>query len=191
MMFDLQPSALPNGYGDSILPLAIARAWVREDSTEFDAVISVCRDIAISMVEQYTQLSLAQRTGLVVRFDHFGDDMRIPVGPAASLAVTAISYIDANGAQISLSSGDWRTARGGYLVPGIGKSWPSVASDVAVTFSAGYAANACPAALVGGVRLMTAHLYDRRDALLSEGIEGDVPTGVLMFCRPWREGGGV
>lgn len=191
MMFDLEPSALPNGYGDAILPLAAARAWVREDGTEHDAIITACRDIAISMVEQYTQLALGPRTGLIVRFDEFGDGMRIPIGPAANVDVTALSYVDAEGARIDMVAGDWRVRRGGVLAPGIGKSWPAGASDVAVTFSSGFPGALCPSALIAGVRLMTAHLYDRRDALLSEGIEGDVPTGVLVFCRPWRESSGL
>lgn len=187
MLLALVPAALPDGYGDALLPLAAARTWLRVDGGEEDDLIAVLRDIAVDAVERYVNCRLAPVPNMVARFDGFGPRMRLGWGPASTVAVASIAYADAGGGSVEMGAGSWRVGVDGSILPAVGRGWPSAGGDVTVTFTAGYPAGACPPSLIGGVKLMLTTLYQHRDALMSEGLEAAVPAGVVMACRHLRE----
>src|SRR3546814_7862521 len=116
-------------------------------------MIKALRNASIDMVQQYSGTRLNLTTGMVARFDNFGEGMRAGVGPAASVDVTAVSYVDTAGTVINMGATDWPGGVDGRLLPAIGASWTGAAGPVTVTFSAGFAVAQCPGALVSAVQL--------------------------------------
>lgn len=188
MLFHLTPSAPAEGYGEALLPLAAAKAHLRieSDITADDDLIAALRDAAINMVEQYCGLRLAVQTGLVARFAGFGSGMRMGIGPASTVTVQSVSYVDATGSSVALASADWRVAVDGGLEPGIGRSWPVASGPVSVTFSAGYPSGAAPSPLITAAKMFLAHLYANREAVVAGVVSGEVPMGFKMLCSSYR-----
>jgi len=189
MLFTLSPSAMPAGYGEALLPLDALKAHLGVFADDDFELIAALRDVAIDAVEQYAQLRLARRTDMLITFDRFDPRMRLSVGPTASLQVTAIDYVDANGAAQSIADGVWRVAPDARLLPAIGTSWPAGATDVAVTFSAGFESGACPPGLIHAAKMFAAHLYANREAVTYSGLSvsaAEVPYGFAMLCDQYR-----
>lgn len=188
MLFTLTPSAWPEGYGEALLPLDDAKAWLRLDGDDEDALVGVLRDASINAVEQYANLKLAPVSDQVATFEEFGERMRIGIGPVATFAVTAIRYVDLNGEPGAIDAGGWRIDRAGGLMPAVGTTWPAGASAVEVTYSAGYPAAACPPALIQAARMMLAHLYRNRAAITvgSSAAALELPLGFTMLCDQYR-----
>lgn len=187
MLFSITPGALPEGYGDGIVTLGQVKAWCRVLHDDDDALLAIVRDMAIDLVEKAGNLWLGPRTGQVATFAGFGPGMRIGIGPAAALSITAISYLDSAGASTSIASGGWAVDAGGGIVPApAGTWWPRCAGAVTVTFNAGFADGTLPAALKGAVLMFAANLYANRETLLAEGYSGDVPAGIMAAISPYR-----
>lgn len=188
MLFTLSPVAMEDGYGEAILPLADAKAHLRvEDDDSEDDLIAALRDASIDMVQQYTSLRLGRTEGIVATFEGFGRCMRMGVGPASTVEVTGVSYIDSAGAQVDLVAGEgWQVGVGGALLPAFGATWPMTGGKVIVTFSAGYEPGSCPPSLVSAAKLMLGHLYANREAVVSSGASGELPLGVTTLCNLYR-----
>lgn len=187
MLFTLTPSAPVDGYGEALLPLADVKAHLRfeGDDTDEDALLGALRDAAINMVEQYTGLRLAPVTGIVATLDGFAPKISLGVGPAFSVAVTAISYRQGS-ADIALASTAWQVRAGGYLCPLAGSCWPAADGGVTVTFNAGYPAGQCPPVLIHAAKMMLAHLYLNREAVINGVVTNELPLGFTMLCGQYR-----
>ncbi len=187
MLFQITPSAVPDGYGETLLPLAACKAWLAVLEDDFDDLIGALRDAAIDTVEQYTGCYLAPRTGLIATFAGFDGSgpMRLGRGPEASVAVQAVDYLDASGAAVAMDAGAWRWTVAG-LRPAIGTAWPADASEIAVTFSAGFPTGACPAGLLAAAKMFVAHLFTNREAVVTQGAAGELPLGFRMLCDQHR-----
>lgn len=184
MLFQLTPSAMPEGYGEALLPLVAAKAWLGVYHDDQDALIEALRDAGVDMTERYTSRYLAPREGLVIEFAGFGAGMRIPYGPAP--VVTGIAYLDADGAEASIADGEWRVGVGGCLLPALGARWPVSSGTVSVTFDAGYAAGACPDGLLTAAKMFMSHLWVSGDAIAAEGLEGKLPGGFVAVAGMFR-----
>ncbi len=186
MLFELKPGLVPEGYGESILSLAAAKAHCRVLTTDYDDLIAALRDAAVDAVEQMTAMYLAPRTGLVWEGAGFGPAMVLGKGPNAD--ITAIDYDDATGTVVSLSAGDWRIGPHGRVLPGIGTSWPSdCAGTVRITFDAGLEdGDGRRASLTAAVRMLVAHFYDNREAVITGSIAVNVPMGVQTIVNLHR-----
>lgn len=188
MLFHVSPTALPEGYGDALLPLAACKAHLGlpAEADEFDGLIEALRDAAIDGVEQYANLYLGRRTGLEAVFSGFGPGMRLGRGPVGSLAITTVAYLDGDSSPVSLVTGGWRLGVDDGLLPAIGTAWPVSHGPVTVTFDAGYPAGACPAGLLLAAKMFVAFLFANREALASDGLTGDLPGGVIWWCDRYR-----
>lgn len=186
MLFTLVPTSIDDAYGEAILTLAQAKAHLHVDASDEDDLIKALRNASIDMVQQYSGTRLKLTTGLLARFAGFGDSMRAGIGPAATVGVTAVSYVDTTGATVNLTSTDWRVGVDGRLLPAIGASWPEAGGPVTVTFSAGFAAGQCPGALVSAVKLMLGHLFANREAVVTSGTVSELPLGVQSLCDLYR-----
>ena len=185
MLFELKPGLVPEGYGESILSLAAAKAHCRVLTTDDDDLIEALRDAAVDAVEQMTMKYLAPRTGLIWVGAGFGADMVLGKGPDAD--ITAIEYDDTAGVVQTLDAGAWRIGVHGRILPAVGTSWPSdCGGEVRITFDAGFAAGAVPGALVAAVRMLTVHFYDNREAVITGSIAVDVPFGVQQLVNLHR-----
>lgn len=187
MRFTLDPFALSAGYVEGVLPLAEVKAHlsIEPSETEFDTLLAVYAAAAVDQVERYCEVAMGPKTNLVWRAESIPARLVLPVRPIA--AVTAVSYLDSNGETVAGVPGDLRITAGGEVVPVAGKSWPSnVGGGVALTFSAGFAAGACPPALKQAARMFAAHLFANREAVITGTISGEIPLGFRMLCSPFR-----
>lgn len=184
MHFELQPAALPSGYCDGILPLAAAKAHCRVTHVAEDDLIEALRDAAIDLVERMSGLSIGERTGLLWVGAGFGPVMRLSPGPVT--AVTGIAYDGPTG-EVTLTSDDWRLGPHGRLLPAYGTDWPAdCEGNVRVTFNAGYGSTTRPSALLSAVRMMTAHMYENREAVAGGQARMEVPLGVRQMVNAVR-----
>lgn len=186
MLFTLNPVDLVADYGEGILSLADAKAHLGVLANDDDDLIAVLRDASIDAVEKYCNVRLSRIEGMVARFEGFGAGMRLGVGPEATVEVTAISYIDSDGEPASVTSGDWRLDVLGRIIPAVGKSWPSTYGPVTVTFTAGYTNANRPASLVQAAKMMLAHLYIQREAVITGTISSEAPLGFVWLCDRHR-----
>lgn len=186
MLFSLAPGAMPDGYGEALLSLDDAKIHLRVDGDDEDGLIAALRDASIDLVEQYSKQFLGPRTGVTQRFEGFGCRMVLAMGPHDTIDVTGVAYVDSAGGDASLSDGDWRITVDGLLVPALNAAWPASYGPVTVTYDAGYAVGEAPGALMSAVRLFLGHLYQNREAVLSDGSEGEIPAGVRARCRSYR-----
>ena len=186
MHFELQPGILPVDYGEGILSLADAKAHCRVLGSHDDDLIAALRDSAVDLVEQMTNLYLARRTGLTWYGSGFGPRMVLGRGPAT--VVTGVSYIGEGGVVTPIATNGWQVAPGGRVLPAFGACWPAdIEGGVTIIFDAGFTDVAREAAgLVTAVRMMTAHLYDNRDAVVTGTIATEVPLGVKALCASRR-----
>lgn len=178
---------MPAGYGDAVLPIAAAKLHCRVSHDDEDDLIGALRDAAVDLIEQMSSVYLNPRTGLIWTGAGFGPSMRLGVGPVS--AVTAISYVDASGADVALDSGAWRLGPRGEVLPAIGTEWPlDCAGPVTVTFNAGLATAATGPGprLVQAVRMMLAHFYDQREAVTGASVRMEVPLGVRQLVSSAR-----
>lgn len=188
MLFTLTPIDVAEGYGEGILPLADAKRHLRVDADfeDDDPLIEVLRDAAIDAVEKYCNIRLTETVGMVARFADFGPGMRAGIGPAASVLVTGVSYVDSAGEAAAIDAGGWQLDVLGNLLPALNTAWPTSYGPVTVTFTAGYTAANRPPALVQAARFMLAHLYAHREAVVSSGLGGELPMGFRFLCDQYR-----
>lgn len=158
-------TALAPADGDSILPLADARAHLNltADDSYHDTAVIALRDAAIDFVEGYSGKALSQRM-FIWSFDRFTSVIDLPIGPAAA-DDAAIRYYASDGADTALVDGDWFIGRG-RVVAASGKTWPyanGFPGGVRITFKAGYATAAdIPPMLLAGVKLAMTSLFEDR-----------------------------
>jgi hypothetical protein len=98
---------------------------------------------------------------LEARLDAFTAEMELPFPPVA--AIVSVKYIDADGAEQTMGSGDYYLA-GRKLMLTPGKSWPSAraqAEAVRIRYDAGY--EAIPPNIKSAILLMTGDQYRHRD----------------------------
>jgi uncharacterized phiE125 gp8 family phage protein len=177
-----------------------AKAHLRVDFDTDDDLITAQLAAAVSAVEKMSGRILAERA-LTYRLNEFplNGSMQIvlPVDPVVS--VESVDYVDADGADQSIvvtaspGDGGFRTVAGEpyMLLPERGASWPSSDDQpgaVVVRFTAGYGGDAgdAPAELDAAVLMMTAHLYQNREAVITGTISTEIPLGVQAMCFPFR-----
>lgn len=191
MIFELLHSAMPDGYGEDLLPLALAKAHLglMADDTDDDALVAALRDAAIDYVEQHCGLFLGPREDVTWLAEQFPgrDSTPIILGARPGVVLVSISWKDSSGAAVSGTLADFRVSQHGEVLPAIGKTWPGdVGGGVTITFDAGFAANSAPPTLIHAARLMLGHLWIHREAVISSGAAGETPLGVAQLCSRWR-----
>lgn len=187
MRYELAPYALPDGYGESIIPLTAAKAHLHVDP-DFDLdddLIAAMRDASIDMVQKYCSVLLAENTDLIWKSDHLQSPLNLGAAPVQE--ITTITYVDCDGEDASMDVADVRIAALGEVKPAVGKSWPAnVGGDVNITFTAGYAAGEIPSALIAAAKLFLGHLYANREAVLVGTIASSLPMGFENLCGLYR-----
>lgn len=188
MMIELLHSPYPDGYGEDLLPLDQCKAHLAVMADDQDDLISVLRDAAIEVVEQYCSVRLLETEGLVLRADAFPIRTgALILGARPVKEITAVKWTARGGAEVDGGVASFRLATHGDLLPAFGSSWPSdVAGGLEITFTAGYPAGAAPRALLHAVKMFMAHLWAHREAVIDSGSAGEVPFGVTMLCGPYR-----
>lgn len=166
--------------GDTILPLADAKAHLRVTHTDEDTLIGALRDAAISHVERISGVPLAP-SEYRWTMAWFCAAVALPVHPVTLLG--EITYHD--------ELGDAATYTGARLVDGavfpmVGESWPDANGYAAVTFTAGLTDASEAPGLLAAVMLMLGHLYANREAVNVGSNFAEVPLGVDALIHTYR-----
>jgi uncharacterized phiE125 gp8 family phage protein len=170
--------------------IAEAKTHLRVDTVDDDLLIGSLINAAAMAVEAETGIICAARS-ITVYFRSFSDRLALHYLPINS--ITAITYLDTDGATQTLASNQYRL---GYFAgvavinPANGVSYPAtdtVDGAVAVTFNAGHASNAAiDARIKQAALLMVGHWYANREAVNIGNITSDVPMTVRYLLAGLR-----
>ena len=162
--------------------LADAKAYLRIDGSDEDAVLTTLVGAAIGLCECFTGLALfsAARSDIVPACSP--EWQRLPAAPVSTIAsvatidpagVTAALAVDAYAIDIDASGDGW-----------VRLTAPPSTSRVQVGYTAGLAADwpSLAEPLRQGVTRLVAHLYAHRDAADDAG----PPAAVAALWRPYR-----
>ena len=169
------------------------RTHCRIDGNTEDELLYTLGRSAREYVEAYTGRALVSQTW-ELRFDQFPLYINLPKAPLAS--ITSITYIDLEGNTQTLASSAYQlvASSGDFSQPGrvfqaYNQTWPSSRGhydDVRVRYVAGYGTpNDVPYALKAAIKLMTAHLYENREATVVGTIAAEMPLSVRNILAPF------
>lgn len=167
-----------------------AKAHLRVEHGEEDALITSLISAAFRYIENRTGQVFDQRDGLVMIAD------RLPGGSAGLelqwtpvRAVTEVSYLEPGGTRAVLQPDAFDIeARGVYplLYPVAESSWPEhrpQRGSVQITVNAGYAE--CPDDVAAAALLIIGHLYEHRESVVIGTTASELPMGVEMLLAPY------
>ncbi|RZI61399.1 MAG: hypothetical protein EOP94_00590 [Zymomonas sp.] len=171
----------------SPLALAAAKDHLRVDDADEDALIEGLIAAAVDHVERFTGLVLERRI-LTEGVPGFGG--RIRAWPIIS--VDEVAYVDGKGIDQILDAGSWRL--NGVVRPARLSTrtnpWPVVGrlnSTVQITMTAGYEdASDLPGGVMQALKMLVAHFYRNREAVITSGSPVEVPMAVDMLLQPHR-----
>lgn len=171
------PASLP-------VTLAEAKSYLRTVGTHEDGTITALIQAATDLAEGFLGRALEPATWQL-NLDTFpGHELRLPLGPVAS--VTSVAYTDRDGVEQLISGSDYELDTtegfGGWVLPRSGFAWPTgmtTVNGVRVAFEAGLGT---PPAVRQALLAMIATGYDQRGSgrMLSPGIIADLSP----FRRP-------
>jgi uncharacterized phiE125 gp8 family phage protein len=182
---------LPIGGGP--ISLARAKAHLRVDWDDDDALIAAYLRAAVGAIEKRTDRALSPQafTEWAPRFPcAYGEKLTLARDPVS--AIVSVTYVDQDGAEQTLDEADYRSIEGEpwSLIAPISASLPSTEERpdaVRVRYMAGYNAGDCPAELQSAVLLMLGHLYANREAVaVGANVVTALPLAVETLCDPFR-----
>lgn len=168
------------------LTLAEAKAHLRLDGVEEQALVSACIVAARQACESYTGLSLISQTWQLYLDRWPMGAVSLPRPPVQT--VTEVAVLDAAGGRMVLeperyvldrAAGPARLMRRGAL------SWPQpgrTLGGIEITYRAGFGDswNDVPAALRQGMLLAVGHFFERREG------EAGLPPAIAALWQPYR-----
>ena len=176
--------------------LAEAKAHLRVDISDDDALISAIIKASREFVEEYLDRSLVH-TQWTLRMDAFPWEFELPRPPMAqsgTVTATTITYTLETLSTATLSTAEYRVDRAatpGMIRTVYSGTWPGHLWDqnsVSVTWWGGYGADgtSVPAAIRSAMLMMISHLYEHRTAVAPSMAE--VPLGVKALLDTHRWG---
>lgn len=168
------------------LTLAEAKAHLRLDGAEEEALVSACIVAARQACESYTGLSLISQTWQLYLDRWPMGAVSLPRPPVQG--VTEVAVLDAAGGRrvleaeryfLDRAAGPARLMRRGAL------SWPQPGrplGGIEITYRAGFGDswNDVPAALRQGMLLAVGHFFERREG------EAGLPPAIAALWQPYR-----
>lgn len=173
---------------DEPITLEEAKAHLRVDSSDENAVITRAISGARHFAEHYTGRAFARQT-LEQAMPCFPDgEFNLELGPVDS--ITSIKYTDANGVEQTLDPADYVLSTYGTartVHPAYGVTWPDTRGPLAVRvrYVTGY--EEAPVAAVSGMLLIVGHLFENRQEASSLKL-ADIPIGardLLNTVKVW------
>lgn len=174
------------------LTLAEAKLHMRVEVADDDSLITSLITAARQWCEAFQgRAYITQTWQLWLDAWPEGDEIRLPRPPLQS--VVTVKYYGADGAEYVMPAADYLVdtkSEPGRLVLGYGKTWPSVtlrpASAIAIEFVAGYGAvSAVPEKVKQAMKLLVAHWYEHREAVLTGSISKELEFAVGALL--WQE----
>ncbi|MGH6770074.1 MAG: head-tail connector protein [Xanthobacteraceae bacterium] len=174
------------------LSLADAKAFLRIEHADDDAVIAALIAGARSHVEAGTRRALIAQTWRLVR-DRWPANGRIAVLPAPFIEVLVARVIDEDGTAqaidveafaVDAAAAPAVLAFVPWSMPPPGKRVGGIEIDVSVGYGA--AAADVPAPLVQAIRLLVAHWYENRGLIAVGQVVAVVPSAIAALIAPYR-----
>lgn len=177
------------------LSLEEARAHLRVDVSDDDALISALIPASRQFVESYTGRKLVTQTW-DYQLDGFPcGAIVVPLAPVAS--VTSITYVGSDGTTQTWSASDYRTdvpagpwAQRPRIEPAYGLSYPStrgLLNSVTVRCVAGYgSATAVPEALKAAMKILIGQWYEQREPVVIGQTPFVVPFTIDALLWPFK-----
>jgi len=183
--------------GVDLIETLQARKQCRVDHAEDDETIAAMVRAATDYLDGprgILRVSLMKQTWRDA-WSGFPDGDRIQLSAEPLIAVTTVEYI-ANGATTwsTMSADDYHAytdSLGVWVELADGASWPDTATRpeaVRITYTVGFGVevSAVPANIVHAAKLLTAHFYENREAVLVGVTPAELPMGVSALIAPWR-----
>ena len=157
--------------------LTQVKANLKIDYSTDDTLLTALITAAQNQIEQYTGVSIADRTvSLIAKIDGF-NDFELPYGPVQSItSITQLSIL--GGTNTALAAGDYSVygASGEF----VNINTKGAGDKYAIVYEAGYTVT--PTALLESIIHQIAYLYEHRG---DEDIQGYSSTA-LMMAKPYR-----
>lgn len=174
------------------IDLALVKAHLREESNDYDALISAYIDAAVAHIDGpqgWLGRSIWTQT-LELRQNTFSGAVSLPYGPVRS--VTSVIYVDSVGTEQTLAVDQYMLTNDGLIRSAHNTTWPSLRGDaegVRVRYVAGFAT--VPAAVHASVLLMVGDMYAFRETAEVGAAAGKIPVSatvenLLSPYRNWR-----
>jgi uncharacterized phiE125 gp8 family phage protein len=183
--------------GAAPVSLDEAKRHLRVDFGDDDALIASLIDAATLRAQALTQRRFVTQTVEWVRTGWEGGRLRLPVAPVMKDGVDSIAYADLmTGATATLDPSRYVVRTRGpsvEIIPALGAVWPLVleaaSEPVLVRFTVGAAPADVPANVKAAIQMILAHLYENRQAVVSDGRAAPVelPQGAeaLLMSELW------
>lgn len=169
------------------IDLALVKLHLREESDDYDQLISAYIDAAVSHIDGpggWLSRSIWAQT-LELRQNTFSGPVRLPYGPVQS--VTSVKYVDGDGTEQTLAADQYLLTNDGEVALAHGASWPSLRGDaegVRIRYAAGFAA--LPSSVQSAVMLMVGDLYANRETVGEVTGQIQMSTTVQALLGPYR-----
>ena len=140
-----------------------AKAWLKVDGTDEDAIITMLIKVARQLCESYAGLSFIEQTR-VVKLDRFtcSGDLILPYGPVTE--VSGVTYIDGDDADQTLAPEMYLLDTQSSLAKiRVTDNWPDTnrsLNNVVVTYVAGF--EEVPEVIKQAILMQVATLYENR-----------------------------
>jgi uncharacterized phiE125 gp8 family phage protein len=164
-----------------------------DDDTYIEGLIAAAVEYVSAPNGVTGKALITQTWALSVRAAACDNRIHLPITPVVS--VTSIAYYDAAGDAQALDVANfylYGTEDWSYLEPKSGNSWPGTQSRldaITVTFVAGFGnAEAVPDNIKKALRLLVAHWYEHREAVVIGSIVTELPLGVAALLGISRKG---
>lgn len=171
-----------------------AKEHLRVDHSAEDMLIAALITTAREQLEELTgRAFITQGWQLALPWWPAASVIRLPRPPA--LAVSAITYVDEDGAAHTMSSSDYSvvtTVEPGCVVLTPDGDWPSATLytglPITVAYTCGYGTTPgnVPAPLRAAMLLTIGHLYTHREAVVTGTISSVLPMTVDYLIAPYR-----
>jgi uncharacterized phiE125 gp8 family phage protein len=186
-------SYLLAGPAEEPVTLAEAKAWVKVDGADEDALLATLITAARLHLESVTgRALLTQSWRLVLDAWPAGGEVRLPVAPLSAL--TAIRAFDEDGDEHTIGLAQFLVEPGGtpvrLVLPATVAGMPVLRQrfGIEIDYVAGFGEAAdVPQELKQALLVLVAHWFEHRDAVVIAGSGAVIPFGFDRLIAPWRE----
>jgi uncharacterized phiE125 gp8 family phage protein len=180
---------LTSGPDEEPVTLDEARAFLRLDATDEDALVAAFITAARTVLEAETRRAFVTQ-GWRLLLDRWpARGVSIPLAPVS--AVTRLALVAADGAMQELDASLYETALAGdaprIVAAGAWPAPPRRVGGIAVDFVAGYGAAAdVPQPLKQALLMLVAHWFETRTPVAFGDAPADIPLTVAALVAPYR-----
>lgn len=182
---------LLSGPAEEPVSLAEARAHLKLDATEEDALLTALLTAARATLEAETRRAFVEQSWRLTLDDWPSGPLEIPLAPVSE--VTAVKVASLSGAMLPLDPAFYEAETGERprIAVKRGQAWPMPATRLAgivIDFRAGYGAVAdVPMPLRQAALMLAAHWFEHREPVGSYDFGGaKLPRTVSALVKPFR-----